>query len=198
MLFRKGLSEEDLIEAEINLKHAADRFRNRAVELKNQYEREKQEIISDINKGIKLDSPALISKAKRTFVLFKQALAFYDAYNNILLDIEEIKNARVIIAYSQEISESKVLDSLKNRLSPALRQAVKNTRSLTEFFAVIRRWTQEALTQGLTVEVSEEEVKEFLNKLASEATAGTKPVAESTEDLRKKLEEYEKQLQSIR
>jgi len=200
LIFKRRLTEEDLIELEIGISNVAELYRKRAIELKDQYEKTKQEIIRDIKSGVGLDSPILTGKARRALAYRKYAVEFYNAYNNALLLTEEIKNMKVHIEAMRELDESKVLDILKSRLMPSLREAVMGSRSLKELLAKMQAWGQRVGLPEPSAAVSDEEIKEFLRALTLEASreVPAKETAEKApESLIKKLEEIEKDLKNI-
>jgi len=200
MIFGRKLDEDTLVELEISLKNIAQTYRKRALEHKNNYEKIKRELLSEISRGDSLDSPALLAKAKRALYYHKQALAFYNDYNNLTLLVEEIKNIRIRKEAMEQLKEEKLIDTLKGKLSPALRSMVKDARSLSELVNKIMMYSSEMRVEGPTTDISDEEAREFLQALASEASQVSAKETTTTaagERLKRKLEELERQLESI-
>jgi len=194
----RDLREEDLIEAEIGIKRASDIFRKRALELKRQYESTKSEIIRDIKSGVGIDNPTLLSKARLAIKYSKDAIMFYQDYTNLLLLIEEIKNLKARIEALGVLKESEVIDILKNKLNPKLREALRGATTLN---ALIRGLTEygQSIRPEIATEITDEEIKSFLSSLALQASAETtttgKPAEASLKDV---LERLERELNSIR
>lgn len=194
----RDLREEDLIEAEIGIKRASDIFRKRALELKRQYESTKSEIIRDIKSGVGIDNPTLLSKARLAIKYSKDAIMFYQDYTNLLLLIEEIKNLKARIEALGVLKESEVIDILKNKLNPKLREALRGATTLN---ALIRGLTEygQSIRPEIATEVTDEEIKSFLSSLALQASVETtttgKPAEASLKDV---LERLERELNSIR
>jgi len=199
LIFRRGLTEEDLIEVEIDVKNIAETFRKRALEHRKQYESVKEEIIKDIKSGVNIDNPTLIVKAKRALYHRNNAVEFYNDYNNLLLLVEEIKNMKVRVEAMRALRESDIVNILKNKLQPRLKQAVGDANSFKALVERLLRYSSEAKPPEVSESASEEEVSAFLKSLAlqtsAEATATEKPTEASLKDV---LEKLEKDLSSIR
>jgi len=199
LIFRRGLTEEDLIEAEIGIKNVAESYRKRALELKKQYENVKAEIINDIKSGVRIDNPVLISKARRALAYSRYAVEFYNDYNNLLLLVEEIKNMKVRIEAIKGLKESDVVNILKNKLQPKLKDAVKDATSIRALIEKLLRYGEPLRPPEVSASVSDEEVSAFLRSLALQASAETAAAEKPAEaSLKDALERLERELNSIR
>ncbi len=186
--FKKGISQEELYDLSLTLKSTANKYLRRARELTKQYRALKK----DLEKKIKENpnSPIVRSEARRALYLARSAVKFYEEYNTLLMLADEIKNFVIRSEALSQLKEEGFINILKKKLSPSLREKVKDAMTINDLINRIVEGVEEMrLTADLGV--SDDEIDEFIKSLAT----GTK--SETVSNLEKQLETLEKQLEMI-